>query len=134
MSGNAPGLRVLAVDDHRSLREMLALVLTELGCEVRTAASGAEGLVAVRADRFDLILTDLNMPAMDGFQFAQRAKVAAPGTPIALLSATALTLTLDQLRDLGIDAYLPKPFAFSEIEGLLAALARRPRQALAGAA
>jgi CheY-like chemotaxis protein len=122
------------VDDHRSLREMLALALAALGCEVRTAANGADGLAALHTERFDLILTDLYMPAMDGFQFAQRAKAAAPGTPVALISASSPNLTRDQLRDLGIDGFLPKPFAISEIEILLASLARGPDRARAGAA
>jgi CheY-like chemotaxis protein len=117
------GLRILAVDDHHLFGEMLAKMLTALGHQVRTALSGAEGLAALRAERFDLILTDLHMPAMDGYAFAGQVKASFPTTPIVLVTGAVIDSRRETLKARGIDAYLRKPFSIQELETLLNALA-----------
>ena len=76
------------MDDSRTLREMLTNCLTGAGHEVFTARDGAEGLAALREHRPDLVITDLNMPVMNGLEFiaAARAEDAGRGLPLLLLT------------------------------------------------
>lgn len=80
------GRRVLIVDDERGVRESLAMLLASTGIRVDTAASGSQGVLAVQKRTYDLIVTDLGMPGMDGKEVVARVKSIAPDTPIAVLS------------------------------------------------
>jgi two-component system, chemotaxis family, chemotaxis protein CheY len=117
--------RILAVDDSRTLREMLFDCLTGAGHEVFTARDGAEGLAALRAHRPDIVITDLNMPVMDGLDFieAARADDAGRGVPLLLLTTeTAGELKL-RARKIGATGWLTKPFNEAQILGLIDQLA-----------
>lgn len=117
--------RILAVDDSRTLREMLFDCLTGAGHEVFTARDGAEGLAALRQHRPDIVITDLNMPVMDGLDFieAARADDAGRGVPLLLLTTeTAADLKL-RARKIGATGWLTKPFNEAQILGLIDQLA-----------
>ena len=73
-----PKARVLAVDDQRYFRELIEGLLTEEGYEVQTASSGEEALHLLERADFDIVLTDLVMPGMDGSELVQRVKEPRP--------------------------------------------------------
>jgi two-component system chemotaxis response regulator CheY len=117
--------KILAVDDSRTLREMLFDCLTGAGHEVFTACDGAEGLIALREHRPDIVITDLNMPVMDGLEFiaAARAEEAGRGVPLLLLTTeTAGDLKL-RAREVGATGWLTKPFNGAQVLGLIEQLA-----------
>lgn len=88
--GPGPSRRVLLVDDQPFFLNMARHILRPAGYEVQTAASGAEALDLARTTRFDLILLDVEMPGMDGFETLRRLKAnaATTGIPVAMLTAT----------------------------------------------
>ena len=105
--------RVLVVEDDRDMREALVEVLRLEGYEVDAASDGAQGLALSRQRRPDVILLDLMMPVMSGWQFreAQLGDPALAGVPVVVLSAMA--------ADLDVDASLPKPFQVDDLLRLL---------------
>jgi DNA-binding NarL/FixJ family response regulator len=109
--------RLLVVDDEAKLLRAVAVTLREEGYEVTTARSGAEALVAVNASVPDLIISDIRMPGMDGYQLA-RALRANPRTElIPVIFLTAKGERKDRLAGIraGVDAYLTKPFDPEEL-------------------
>ena len=107
----------MVVDDETKLLRAVAVTLREEGYEVTTARSGAEALVAVNASVPDLIISDIRMPGMDGYQLA-RALRASPRTElIPVIFLTAKGERKDRLAGIraGVDAYLTKPFDPEEL-------------------
>ena len=116
----ALGLRVLAVEDNPINRVILGEQLQALGCEVELAHDGLEALQLCRAQDFDLVVTDINMPRMDGHTFARHLR--AEGNPVPVIGATANATAEERERCLasGMQGYLSKPI---DIAGLRKALA-----------
>ncbi len=107
-------VRVLAVDDDPIILRLLQLNLELEGFEVLTAADGREGLAAVRAHRPDVVLLDVMMPHLDGFQVCAAVRAdedpVVARTPIIILSAKAQQADLASGRRAGADEYVTKPF------------------------
>ncbi|MEY3879215.1 MAG: hypothetical protein RIQ94_10 [Pseudomonadota bacterium] len=103
---------ILVVDDSRSLRQMVAFCLTSAGYQVREAVDGVEALEIIQEQQFDLVLTDQNMPRMDGLAFIEslRTQPAYQNTPILMLT----TESSDEMKAKGRAAkatgWLVKPF------------------------
>jgi CheY-like chemotaxis protein len=106
--------RILVVEDDRASREVLAEILTLEGCEVRTAADGAEALAIVQEWPPSLILLDLRMPEMDGYAFARRYR-ELPGrqAPIVLLSAS--WESAEAVEAIGAVESVDKPFKIDDL-------------------
>lgn len=107
-------MRILVVEDEPDLRALYQASLREGGHQVLTAANGAEGLGVVARERPDLVLLDLMMPVMDGYEFLQQLR-RMPGrerTPAVVVSAVA---TGGYSRRLGADAFVSKPFDADEL-------------------
>jgi len=102
--------RILAVDDQRYFRELLEGLLTESGYEVVTAASGEEALRILEQADFDVILTDLVMPGMDGNELVHRAKERNPEQEIVVVTGVVDVKTAVDAMKLGASEYLIKPF------------------------
>ncbi len=117
--------RILAVDDSRTLREMLTNCLTAAGHEVITACDGVEGLAALREFHPDIVITDLNMPIMDGLDFieAARSEDAGRGVPLLLLTTETATELKLRARAIGATGWLTKPFNEAQVLGLIEQLA-----------
>ena len=113
------------MDDSRTLREMLTNCLTGAGHEVFTARDGAEGLAALREHRPDLVITDLNMPVMNGLEFiaAARAEDAGRGLPLLLLTTEIADELKLRARAVGATGWLNKPFNGAHVLGLIDQLA-----------
>jgi DNA-binding NarL/FixJ family response regulator len=119
--------RLLIVDDEAKLLRAVAVTLREEGYEVTTARSGAEALVSVSASVPDLIVSDIRMPGMDGYQLA-RALRSNPRTElIPVIFLTAKGERKDRLAGIraGVDAYLTKPFDPEELLAVVSNLLRR---------
>jgi DNA-binding response OmpR family regulator len=120
---------ILVVEDERRLAQVVRRVLEEEGHTVDVAYDGEEGLAVATDSSHDVIVLDILLPAMDGFEVCRRLRRDRVDTPILLL--TALDSVDDRVRglDAGADDYLPKPFAFQELLARLRALGRRKVQA-----
>jgi DNA-binding NarL/FixJ family response regulator len=119
--------RLLVVDDEAKLLRAVAVTLREEGYEVTTARSGAEALVAINVGVPDLIISDIRMPRMDGYQLA-RALRSNPRTElIPIIFLTAKGERKDRLTGIrtGVDAYLVKPFDPEELLAVVSNLLSR---------
>ena len=110
-SDPAPG-RVLVVDDIAANRDVLTRRLERQGYTTATAENGREALERLRADNFDLVLLDIMMPEMDGYEVLQRLKAdeALRHIPVIMISALSELESVVRCIELGAEDYLPKPF------------------------
>jgi CheY-like chemotaxis protein len=108
---NPEAWSILVVDDEPDNVDVVAESLTFFGMTVRTASNGVEGLEILRDFKPDLILLDLSMPTMDGWQMRLHVKVNPETShiPIIALSAHAMAGDKERVLDAGFDGYLPKP-------------------------
>ncbi|MED4955864.1 response regulator [Paenibacillus macerans] len=117
-------LQVLVVDDEWNMRNLLRIYLTREGFEVKEAANGYEALGMAEKHRFDVILLDIMLPDMDGWQVCKKIR---ENDNVAILMLTARSETKDKVHGLGIgaDDYLTKPFEQEELLARVYALIRR---------
>jgi two-component system chemotaxis response regulator CheY len=108
---------ILAVDDSASLRMAIRIALTGAGYTVTEAGDGVEGLAKTQAGRFDMIVTDLNMPNMDGLQMIReiRKSPAHAGTPIIFLTTESDPEMKAQAKAAGATGWLVKPFVAEQL-------------------
>jgi CheY-like chemotaxis protein len=112
--------RILVVDDDASLRDLLRLHLSAAGYEVQTAADGiAAGYQVLKAPP-DLIITDVNMPHMDGFEFVAALKSDKSLPPIPVIFLTSLEEGDQRGRELGAVGYVTKPIRADRLLALVA--------------
>lgn len=113
--------RVLVVEDQLENRNLMAYLLRAFAHEVTTADDGAEGLTAARQDRPDLMVIDIQMPVMDGFELVAALKADPELAPIPAVAVTALAMVGDRDRILaaGFDGYLSKPIDATTFVGEL---------------
>jgi DNA-binding response OmpR family regulator len=117
--------RVLLIDDDRSLLDVLSLAFEEAGYEVVTAEDGAAGLARVAARRPDAIVSDVNMPGVDGFQLCRTLRAKKDFVPLVLLTSRDNEIDETLGLDLGADDYVGKPFSTRALLARVAALLRR---------
>ena len=118
-------IRALVVDDQRLNRELLKVMLRRCGIESDLASSGAEAVKLAAAQSYGLVLTDLEMPEMDGFTTAQHIRAAEPpGQRVPIIAISALTAkgTRERCLAAGMDDYLTKPVYLPALHSSLAAL------------
>src|SRR3972149_9119413 len=120
---------ILVVEDERRLAQVVRKVLEEEGHTVDVAHDGEEGLAMAMDGSHDVVLLDVLLPGIDGFEVCRSLRANRVDTPVLLL--TALGGIEDRVRglDAGADDYLAKPFAFQELLARLRALGRRRVQA-----
>jgi PAS domain S-box-containing protein len=127
------GLRVLVVDDQRDGRELVATVLERCGAQVTAAASAGEAYEALQRARFDVLLSDIEMPEEDGYSLIRKIRSLSPrqGGTIAAAALTAYASAQDRVRSLeaGFQMHLSKPVQPAELAAAVASLARirKPR-------
>lgn len=127
--------RILVVDDQQEIRDLAALVLRGAGFEVRTAENGRVALEALRAERFDLVLLDINMPEMDGWEALRllRADRTLDGLAVAMFSVKGEVRDKVQGMQEGALDYITKPFEVDAlVERVRRILASRDQGAAAG--
>ena len=119
---------ILVIDDTESLRTLVKSYLTQEGFRVATAANGREGLFVARQERPDLIILDLMMPELGGFDFI-KAYAREGDAPIIILTARIEESDKVLGLELGADDYLPKPFSMRELAARVRAVLRRADKA-----
>ena len=122
--GSARTLRCLVVDDEEPVRAMLADAVEAAGHHATAVASGGEAVACFRAEPFDVVITDLAMPGVSGWQVARAVKHMAPHVPVLLTTGFGVELSAEERRTHGVDLVLVKPLQIEEIREALAAAAR----------
>jgi len=126
---NRPG-RILVIDDEPPIAQLLEDALTADGHAVEVAVCGRDGVHLAETSAFDLVLSDLGMPDMTGWEVVSRIHTASPQTPVVLVTGWGTSLDEDEVERSGVTAVVQKPF---DIEDLLATTRRilreRPRSA-----
>ncbi len=119
--------RILIVDDDPPVRRMLARTIGAEGYVVGEAGDGAQALVAVESDAPDLVVLDVTMPGLDGFEVCRQMRQRGVETPVILVTARGAVADRVAGLDAGADDYLAKPFDSGELLARIRALLRRGR-------
>jgi two-component system, NtrC family, response regulator PilR len=123
----ADGTRVLVVDDEQSMRELLAIMLRQVGYDVTVADGGEAAIKSLETDAFDLVITDLRMRKADGLAVLRAAKEHSPRTVVLVVTAFASTETAVEAMKLGAYDYVTKPFKLEELKLTIANALERKR-------
>lgn len=108
-------ISILVVDDEEMMRNLLDKILSREGYRIRTACDGKQALELLQQDEVDLIISDMKMPRMNGFELLQRVKQEYPKTGVIIMTAYGDTYTVKDALLLGADEYITKPFKSYEI-------------------
>ena len=117
--------RLLVVDDEPNIRELLAASLRLAGFEVATATGGLQALQVAQRQRPDLVVLDVMLPDLDGFDVARRLRTGDARTPVLFLTARDATEDKVSGLTLGGDDYVTKPFSLDEVLARIRAVLRR---------
>lgn len=117
--------RLLIVDDDNQIRELLVFDIAQSGYIVDSASDGQEGLKKALENNYDLILLDVMMPKMNGYEVCKNIRIAKPNVPVLMLTAKGTIEDKTQGFDCGADDYLIKPFEIQEVLLRIRALLRR---------
>jgi DNA-binding response OmpR family regulator len=117
--------KVLIIEDHREIADLVKMHLNDIDCRAKIAADGAIGLADATANNYDLIILDVMLPGESGLEICRRLRARSDYTPILML--TARTTELDRVLglELGADDYLTKPFSVLELQARVKAIFRR---------
>lgn len=116
---------VLAIEDDPSLLELLEIHLMDIHCRLDKAVDGLEGLSMIIENHYDLVILDVMLPSLDGFEICKKVRAQQISTPILML--TAKTEEIDKIigLEIGADDYVVKPFSIRELMARVKALLRR---------
>ena len=112
-------LKILVVDDEEPIRDLLGWMLGDAGHTVHSAAAGLGALAFLRKNTVDIVLSDINMPGMDGLELSRRVEAEFPNLPVLLISGRP--------PPKGVRAFIAKPFRWDALASALAALAQTGR-------
>jgi DNA-binding response OmpR family regulator len=118
-------MKLLVVEDEARMADLLRKGLTEEGHIVTCASNGAEGLTLAKSYEFDVIVLDVMMPKLSGYELAKRLRAENVRTAILMLTAKDSVADIVRGLDLGADEYMTKPFSFDELLARLRAVKRR---------
>ncbi|MCA0204824.1 MAG: response regulator [Proteobacteria bacterium] len=112
---------ILAIDDSRTIRQLVSQTLGDAGFSVTTAVDGADGVSTFQSNRFDAVITDINMPRLDGFGViaAIRGGGANRKVPILVLTTESSPEFKDKARNLGATGWIVKPFEDRQLVDIL---------------
>jgi DNA-binding response OmpR family regulator len=122
-------MRVLIVEDERRIAQAIKEGLEQESYAVDVAYDGNEGLNAALGEEYDLIILDVMMPGMNGFEVCKQIRAEGRHTPVLILTAKDQNRDVVQGLDTGADDYLAKPFSFEVLLARIRALLRRPQGA-----
>jgi DNA-binding NtrC family response regulator len=108
--------RVLIVDDDDILREFLDQALTAVNIEVKSVNNAFDALDLFNNEKFKLVLTDIQMPGMDGWELATHIKKSSPETPVILMTGMQMDQVEEKRKNNHIDFILYKPFSVKQLE------------------
>ncbi len=107
--------KLLIVEDEPGMNEILRILLESDGYNVKSAMDGEEGIELLKKDIFDLVITDIKMPGVDGFEVLRKAKELSPDTLVIMVTAFGTTESAIEAMKLGAYDYIHKPFKIDEI-------------------
>ena len=119
--------KILVVEDEHDLNRIITRALRDRGYQVVSAENGLEALTKTEEERFDLILTDIMMPKMDGFELAESIRVSDKDIPIVFMTAKDDKASKMFGYSIGVDDYIVKPFDIDVLIAKLGAILRRAR-------
>lgn len=122
---DAQPIKILIVDDEAGVRELLKDALKLAGFETQAANDGMGALTLLRSYTPDIMIIDINMPLMDGFELVERLRKTGNNVPVLMLSARADRVDITRGLTLGADDYVVKPFGLEELVLRLKAILRR---------
>jgi CheY-like chemotaxis protein len=122
-------LQVLCIDDDEQVLESLKACLELFGHRVGAASGGRRGIemfitATLKSEPYDVVITDLNMPDVDGYEVARQIKAESPGTPVILISGLGITLNRAAFKSAPVDAVVNKPPGMQNLNGLILQLVK----------
>lgn len=114
------GLNMLIAEDNRMNREFLKLLFNKIGCPYTLVVSGSEVIDAAVEEDYDLVLMDINMPDMDGYEATRRIREHRPELPIIALTANDTENDREKAEDVGMNGFMAKPFTYKKLRQVLA--------------
>jgi CheY-like chemotaxis protein len=127
--GKAISKRILVADDNKVIRNAVSRFLEFMGFEVAIAGDGIEALAVFLESSFDLVLTDFQMPAMDGLSLAGHIKERSPSTPVILITGSDRETVRKKAEGGPVDSVIFKPFRLQDLQSTVqGALASRERE------
>lgn len=117
-------LKILLIDDDPAVRDTLRAGLSSEAVEVDTASDGDRGLQRAREEEFDLLIVDVGLPGINGFDLVKQLRDAGDTRPVIFLTAKSEEEDVIRGLDLGADGYVPKPFSLGEFKARVDALLR----------
>ena len=108
-------ISILVVDDEEMMRSLLRKILSREGYQILTADDGASAIEMLEREKIDLVISDIKMPRMDGFELLDRIKREYPQVGVIIMTAYGDTYTVKDALLLGADEYVTKPFKSYEI-------------------
>lgn len=121
------GLKILLIDDNELVRDPLKMLFVNQKSAVKAVATAEEGLRKLEGDVFDAIICDYSLPGINGTEFFKRAVAACPNTVKILISGFADENAIAEALEMGVDAFLRKPFSAFALQELLTSLVGKYR-------
>ena len=113
--GNVSSQTILVIDDEEGVREVLGKICQEEGYRVVLAETARQGLAEFNQSHFDLVLTDLAMPEMSGWDLAKRLKGIDPSVSVGLITGGSVVITKENTKKRGVDFIVSKPFDYINV-------------------
>jgi CheY-like chemotaxis protein len=107
--------RILVIDDEESVRSVLSRILTQVKYQVNVAKDGEEGIRLFNEKEFDIVLTDLGMPGMSGWDVCRAIKKMNPRTPVGIITGWGMEIGEEKMKEVELDFLISKPFDFNQI-------------------
>jgi CheY-like chemotaxis protein len=107
--------RILVIDDEELVRSVLSRTLAQVDHQVTLAEDGEKGMQLFKKEKFDMVLTDLGMPGMSGWEVCRRVKKMSPRTPVGMITGWGMEMSRGKMEEYGLDFFITKPFDFSQI-------------------
>lgn len=117
--------KILVVEDDRDIAQLVEMHLKDIDCDVDVEHDGNQGYTRVLNNQYDLIILDIMMPGMDGFELCKKIRAKSNYTPVLMLTARSSELDRVLGLELGADDYLSKPFSIRELIARVKAIFRR---------
>ena len=106
-------LKTLLIDDNVVVRDTLQMIFAQKGCPLKAYETAEEGLEALEKERFDIIISDLQLPGIDGVEFFKRSMRSHPDTVRILISGYGDQSTISEAFEIGVHAFIKKPFSLT---------------------
>ena len=129
-SAEVPTMTIMVVDDFDVIRDLVSLILRKEGHEVLESRNGREALDLLSDNKIDMLITDLNMPEMDGIELVKTVR-SRPGmgfVPIVMISSEILEARKQKAYEAGINDWVPKPFIAKQLRNVLTKYAQQSYQ------